>query len=191
VEWPSLAEVVALLGQASPDLELPDEGVIETAKDWLESRTGLKPLAPFCGEREVAIRGRWGHLPLLLLRADTVKGEGGELLLPTTYSFSPLGPGPYSRILMKVPGFSRVTISGEWGAFDRVPAWARRAVLVKAVSLCLSAQAEKQTAVGGAWREGDVSESQNAQLIRQIGARFDREAEDLALLHRRVEVWAS
>ena len=189
MEWPSLAEVVALLGQTSPETDLPDECVIETAKNWLESRTGLRPLQPHCGEREVAIRGRWGHLPLL--RADSVKGEGGEILFPTTYSFSPLGLGPYSRILMRVPGFSRVTISGEWGAFERIPAWARRAVLVKAVSLCLSAQAEKLTAIGGAWREGDVSESQNAQLIRQIGARFDREAEDLALLHRRVEVWAS
>lgn len=191
MEWPSLAEVVALLGQTSPDTDLPDEGVIETAKSWLESSTGLRPLQSFCGEREVAIRGRWGHLPLLLLRANSVKGERGELLMPSTYSFSPLGAGPYSRILMKVPGFNRVTIDGEWGAFDRVPAWARRAVLVKSVSLCLSAQEEKLTAVGGAWREGDVSESQNAQLIRQIGARFEREAEDLALLHRRVEVWAS
>ncbi len=191
MEWPSLAEVLALLVQTSPEAKLTDDEVIGAAKDWLSAKTGLAPFNPFAGELEVPIRGRWGALPQLLLRADSVKDQSGSLLLPTAFTLSPLGLGPYSRILLRIPGTERVTIQGEWGAFHRVPAWARRAVLVKAASLSLTVEAERLAAIGGSWREGDVSENQNASLVRQVGDRFAREAEDLALLHRRMEVWAS
>lgn len=191
MEWPSLAEVAALVAQTSAEARLTDDEVIEAAKEWLSAKTGLAPLTPCCDEKEAAIRGRWGSLPQLLLKADLVKDEEGSLLLPTAYTLSPLGPGPYSRILMRIPGAARVTVMGEWGAFHRVPAWARRAVLVKAASMVLTAEAERLAAIGGSWREGDASETQNASLIRQVGERFAREAEDLALLHRRMEVWAS
>lgn len=191
MEWPSLAEVVALVVQTAPEARLTDEEVIGSAKDWLSAKTGLAPFTPWSGEQEVPIRGRWGTLPQLLLTVESIKDQSGSLLLPTAYTLSPLGLGPYSRILLRIPGPERVTIHGEWGAFHRVPAWARRAVLVKAASMSLNSEAERLAAIGGSWREGDVSESQNASLVRQVGDRFAREAEDLALLHRRMEVWAS
>jgi hypothetical protein len=59
-------------------------------------------------------------------------------------------------------------ITGTWGAFDKVPAWFRRAVLTKCVSDLLKNNGQEQAA-----------------------ARYFREAEDLCLLHRRLEVWQS
>lgn len=169
MSWPTYQEIMGIAQQFCSDCEPVSWSDVQRAIDWAEEQTRISSVAPTFGWERVEVKGRWGHLPRLLKNAEQVQDEDGRLLSNKEYTFSPWGAGPYSRILLKTadrPG--ALIITGTWGAFDKVPAWFRRAVLVKCVGDLLQDHGQEESA-----------------------ARYLREAEDLCLLHRRIAVWAS